>query len=162
MPGVRCQSYMRKSSIVLSIMAGIILLLVVAIVVIPQAGMAFMNVLKTGKLGFLWEPHTVMMLDKSVELLERYRSSQDEYPIKLENVKDLLKEGEVFLNGDPMGPMIMGEKLRPLHYERLEEDKSYYLFGIGLDGKPFSEDDVYPNEEAVKNSAGFKKPDTGA
>lgn len=138
------------------------MLFVAAIIVIPQAGMAFMNVLKTGKLGFFWEPHTVMLLNKSVELLERYKSSQGEYPAKLENLKNNLKEGEIFLNGDPMGPMVFGEKLRPFYYELIEEGGSYYLFGIGLDGKAFSEDDVYPSEEIIKNGTGFKKPDIGA
>lgn len=121
-----------------------------------------MNTLKTGTFGFFWKPHTVVILNHSTAMIERYKSEQGEYPTKLENVKDNLNEGEVFLYGDPMGPMIFGEKLRPLHYERLEEGKAYYLFGIGLDGQPFSKDDVYPDQEAIKDSVGFRKPEIGA
>ena len=138
------------------------MLIVAGILLLPQAGMAVMNVMKTGKLGMFFEPHTVMMLDKSVEMLERYKTDQSNYPIKLENVKDYLSEDELFINGDFMGPMNFGEKLRPFHYERLDEGNAYYLFGIGLDGVPFTEDDVYPGEGAIETSAGFKKPSHGA
>ena len=153
---------MRKSSIYLAVTGGILLLGAAGILLLPQAGMAVMNVLKTGKLGYFFEPHTVMMLDKSVEMLERYKTDEGDYPIKLENVKDYLNESEVFIDGDFMGPMEFGEKLRPFHYERLDEENAYYLFGIGLDGVPFTEDDVYPGEGAVETSAGFRKPDSGA
>ena len=103
-----------------------------------------------------------MILNHSTAMIERYKNERGEYPIELENVKAILAEDEVFIYGDPMGPMVFGEKLRPLYYERLKEGESFYLFGIGLDGQPFSEDDVYPDPEVIKESVGFRKPNIGA
>lgn len=135
---------------------------VTLMVVILVGGVALFNALESGHLGSLFRLHTVMMLDKSVELVERYRSSEGRYPETLARARPYLKAGEVYPDLDFMGPLKFGERVRHLYYEPGGNGKDFFLFGVGLDDKPFTGDDVYPTNSATDKSDGFKKPEIRA
>ena len=140
--------------------AGVIVVFLVASIV--AGGIALFNALRAGYLGQFFRPHTVMMLDLSVELLERHKDNEGRYPDALDSAKEYLRDGEIFPDMDFMGPLKLGERVRHFYYETEEHGQVYYLFGIGLDGEPFTDDDVYPTREATENSDGFKKPEINA
>jgi len=148
-----------QSSTVTVATIGIVVTLVTAIVL---GGIALFNTLESGQLGNLFKRHTVMMLDKSVEMVERYKNAKGQYPVSLENARAYLKEGEIYPDLDFMGPIRLGERVRHFHYEQRNDGEEYYLFGIGLDGDPFSNDDVYPTSSAVDKSDGFSRLEIGA
>jgi len=83
---------------------------------------------------------------KSVEV---YRLTHGEYPDSLH----ALDEGQGIERnyGDTtVGPAFSfrfweyREPQSEFYYSRLEDGSRYHLFGIGLDGEPFTDDDVYP------------------
>ena len=132
------------------------------ILVLVAVGVALFNALGSGYLGQLFKPHTVMMLDLSVNLVERYKDAQGRYPETLERAKQYLKEAEVYPDMDFMGPLKMGERVRHFYYAPIEDGRRYYLFGIGLDDEPFTDDDVYPSKGATEQSDGFLEPEINA
>ncbi len=137
-------------------------IVIALILVLVAVGVALFNALGSGYLGQLFKPHTVMMLDLSVTLVERYKDAQGHYPETLESSKKYLVEGEIFPDMDFMGPLKMGERVRHFYYAPTEDGASYYLFGIGLDDEPFTDDDVYPSKSATEQSDGFVEPEINA
>ena len=142
-----------------STVIGVVATLIVVIII---GTVALFNALQSGHLGYIFRPHTVMMLDRSIEMVERYKSAWGQYPKTLGNTRTFLKEGETFPDLDFMGPLKFGERIRHLHYEPIGNGEAYYLFGVGLDDKPFSEDDVYPTNGAIEKSNGFRKLEVSA
>ncbi len=142
-----------------SVIVGVVVTLLAALIF---GGIALFNALESGHLGHFLRPHTIMMLDKSIEIIERYKNTRGEYPDSLDRTKAYLKEGEIFPDMDFMGPLKLGERVRHFYYELKDNGEDYYLFGVGMDSKPFSEDDVYPTDSAIEKSDGFKKPKPGA
>ena len=142
-----------------SVIVGVVITLLAALIF---GGIALFNALESGHLGHFFRPHTIMMLDKSIEVIERYKNARGEYPNSLDSTKTYLKESEIFSDMDFMGPLKLGERVRHFYYELQDNGEEYYLLGVGMDGKPFSEDDVYPTDSAIEKSDGFKKPYIGA
>jgi hypothetical protein len=82
---------------------------------------------------------TINSLAPSIEL---YKIQNGSYPESLKVLqRSLPKDGFVTVF-DPSAVTLGGEP-RYFFYERVGEDH-YYLRGLGLDGKPFTEDDIVP------------------
>jgi len=85
-----------------------------------------------------------------VQAIEFYKTQNGNYPESLEVLSNSLPENSMVFVFDPTHMQMSGEQ-RYYHYE-LEGDSHYYLLGIGLDGKPYTSDDVLPEIEVKENS----------
>lgn len=85
-----------------------------------------------------------------VQTIEFYKIQNGNYPDSLEVLKKSLPEDSIVFVHDPAVVQIGGEP-RYYHYEKIDQDH-YYLLGVGLDGQPYTSDDVLPNIEINQNS----------
>ena len=99
----------------------------------------------------MFEPHVRSILTTMVRHIEFYKLQNDRYPSDLAELRSSLKEGEMVLTFDVSGPLKFGEKAREFHYEVIGGGSKYVLLGVGADGKPFTEDDVYPLFDPTKD-----------
>jgi hypothetical protein len=89
-------------------------------------------------------------INELVPSIEFYRIQQGRYPQSLKALKEFLgKESFVFV----FDPSVVDLKAQPRYffYERVGADH-YYLRGLGIDGKPFTNDDVLPQVTSTTNS----------
>ena len=95
-------------------------------------------------------------LNQLVQSIEFYKVTHGEYPASLSGLQEALGKAKampVFV----YDPMDVKSELSPryFHYERLGTDR-YYLRGIGLDGQPFTPDDLVPQvDEALAGKIGL-------
>lgn len=80
-----------------------------------------------------WNVFTVSNLNKSHIYLEYHKIQNDTYPDSLNYLKNY--DSFITFNDSPND--------NTLYYQKLS-DSTYYLFGRGKDGKPFTKDDIYP------------------
>lgn len=81
-----------------------------------------------------------------VKHIEYYKIQNGNYPSNLKVFQP--KDGEetksfIFVN-DPMNKELSLGEPSLYYYELINEGKNYYLFSSGIDGIPFSSDDVHP------------------
>lgn len=89
-------------------------------------------------------------MNSLVPLIEFYKIQNRRYPESLKELQESLpKESFVFVF-DPT-VLEVGEKQRYFYYEPVGEDH-YYLRGLGLDGKPFTDDDIVPHVSSAPSS----------
>lgn len=74
--------------------------------------------------------------------IEGYQAMHGSYPESLEALAKGLPSGTLLFINDPMAGSRLGEHPR-FFYERADEDH-YYLLGVGMDGIPFTDDDILP------------------
>lgn len=91
-----------------------------------------------------FEPHAISAMTSLVRHVEYYKLQNNRYPKSMEELRSTLKEGEIVFSFDVSGPMRLGEKPREFYYEVINSGDNYFLFGVGSDGVPFTEDDIYP------------------
>lgn len=98
-----------------------------------------------------FEPHAISAMTSLIRNIEYIKIQNGTYPQSMEEVRANLKEGEMVFSFDVSGPMKMGEQQRDFYYEVVNDGNNYLLFGIGVDATPFTEDDIYPIIDPVKD-----------
>lgn len=89
-----------------------------------------------------------------VQAIEFYKVQNKTYPVSLEELKKSLPEKSMIFIADPTDVHMQGES-RNFYYERID-DNHYYLLGVGMDGKPFTKDDILPTiPSAPKGGVGL-------
>ncbi len=93
-----------------------------------------------------------MMLNELVKNIEYYKIQNGKYPEKLENLTEGKEERKILYFYDPISSDFGGKKPKTFYYELIDNGRHYYLLSSGLDGMPFTEDDLYPSlsEEEIK------------
>ena len=124
--------------------SGIMLTVILYGVILPTA----MNNESFSK-GF--EPHAISAMTSLVTHVEYFKLQHGKYPINLDELRSNQKEGEMVFSYDVSGGMKMGDKPRDFYYEVINSGNNYLLFGIGIDGVPFTNDDIYPLIDADKD-----------
>lgn len=105
-----------------------------------------------------FEPHAISTMTNLVRTIEYYKLQNSRYPENLNELRSTLKEGELVMTYDVSGPAKLGEHHREFHYEIIGDGKKYLLFGVGSDGIPFTNDDIFPIIDPVKDKAiGWRK-----
>ena len=101
--------------------------------------------------GEAFEPHAISAMTSLVRNIEYMKLQNGSYPVSMEEIRGNLKEGEMVFTYDMSGPMKMGTQQRDFYYEVVNSGENYLLFGIGLDAIPFTEDDIYPIIDPIKD-----------
>lgn len=77
-----------------------------------------------------------------VQSIELHKVRHGAYPPSLEDLRDALPEHAWVFVRDPTTGGFGGQS-RYFHYQRVGE-AHYYLLGLGVDGEPFTPDDILP------------------
>ncbi len=85
-----------------------------------------------------------------VQAIEFYKTQNGHYPDSLATLQASLPENSMVFVFDPTH-IEMGSDQRYYHYE-LQGDSNYYLLGVGVDGEPYTADDLLPSIELQPNS----------
>jgi len=101
--------------------------------------------------GKNFEPHAISAMTSLIRTIEYIKIQNSLYPNNMDEIRASLKEGEMVFSYDVSGPVKMGEQQRDFYYEVINEGNNYLLFGIGVDGTPFTEDDIYPIVDPIKD-----------
>ncbi|MBI2548852.1 hypothetical protein HYW21_05875 [Candidatus Woesearchaeota archaeon] len=93
-------------------------------------------------------------LISTINTIEAYKVRLGEYP---QNITQLSSIGDktVYIDQLQLGGFEQKEDVY-FYYENLGD--SYYLFSRGIDGIPFTNDDVYAEEEFLTGNIGYKRP----
>ena len=96
----------------------------------------------------LIEYQTKERMNEIPYILHKYQHEHGEYPEKLEDL------GNPELYADPISNVIdPAEDVSPtFYYERTDDGKGFYIFGVGEDGYPFTADDFIPEETGIRAS----------
>lgn len=94
---------------------------------------------------------TILLSD--VQAIELYKLQNGVYPSSLGELSKAFPQGMPVFIQDPM--VSSAEKPFNLYYER-SNDGGYYLLSVGLDGIPFTEDDVVPKINPHQGKVGLK------
>lgn len=85
-----------------------------------------------------------------VQAIEFYKTQNGKYPNSLEVLRRSLPENSMVFVYDTTD-VSMSDKPRYYYYEVVDEEH-YYLLGVGVDGQPFTEDDILPKVQAIPQS----------
>ncbi|WP_415397015.1 type II secretion system protein GspG [Sulfurimonas sp. CS5] len=111
----------------------------------------FTNIQRGGLYDELREKLAVTTITSLVQAIEFYKTQNGKYPKSLEALQIALpKDSMVFVN-DPTG-VPLTDKPRYFHYE-LKDESHYYLLGVGIDGNPYTNDDILPDIKVDNNSS---------
>lgn len=82
-----------------------------------------------------------------VQAIEFYKIQNEFYPPTLEELASSQSQSQPVLIHDPT---TVGSNSQPreYYYELVNDGLGYYLFGLGVDGKPFTSDDILPEVDA--------------
>ncbi|CAA0082073.1 Uncharacterised protein [Zhongshania aliphaticivorans] len=94
--------------------------------------------------SFLKKIFPSMALNSLVHAVEVYKDQHGEYPESLEALMQLAPENSSFTVLVSKGGVLGGSS--QYYYEVVDADH-YYLLDMGKDGKPFTFDDIFPNEQ---------------
>jgi len=86
-------------------------------------------------------------LSSLVQTIEFYKLQNDVYPSSLSKLAESQSEGQPVFIFDPT-TMVTNSEPRTFYYELTEDGSGYYLLGVGIDGIPFTSDDLLPKIEA--------------
>ena len=117
----------------------------IMITVILYGGLYYFGFVKRG--GVYDESRKKLAKDqltKLVQTIEYYKVQYDEYPSSLKELKNKLSNKNLFIK-DIMAVNSEKEEVRLYYYKLLKNGKSYYLFSLGIDGIPFTKDDILPD-----------------
>lgn len=114
-------------------------------------GVVLPNMFKNTDFSKQFEPHAISAMTSLVRNIEYIKMQSGAYPANMEEVRGNLKEGEMVFSYDMSGPFGIDEKQRDFHYEVINDGGNYLLFGVGVDATAFTEDDIYPLIDPVKD-----------
>jgi hypothetical protein len=89
----------------------------------------------------LRQRHAQNLLNQLVQSIEFYHVAHGAYPASLEELQKASPNSTIFI-GDPID-VAFNSRPRYFYYERARTDH-YYLRGVGMDGQPFTADDIVP------------------
>lgn len=98
-----------------------------------------------------FEVHAISAMTSLVRNIEYYKLQQGIYPESMDDIRANLKEGELVFSFDMSAPMNVNNKQRDFYFEVINDGNNYLLFGIGQDSTPFTQDDIYPSIDPVKD-----------
>jgi hypothetical protein len=81
-------------------------------------------------------------LTQLVQAVEFYKVQKGRYPESLKTLEASLPKESMVFGHDPTDIHMKGE-MRYFYYQ-LRDENHYYLLGVGLDGNPFTDDDILP------------------
>jgi len=94
-------------------------------------------------------------LTKLVAAIEGYRSSTGRYPARLAVFAQLPYSLKLINTSDFSAGVFSRPK--EYHYELAPDGRTYALFGVGVDGKPNTTDDVYPEiPDSLSRRSGYR------
>jgi len=125
-------------------LAGIMFTVIIYGVLLP-------TIFKNSDFTKQFEVHAIDTMTTLVRNIEYFKLQNNRYPKSIKELRTNLKEGEMVLTFDMSGPIDLGKKAREFHYELINNEKNYLLFGVGVDAKPFTEDDIYPLIDTKKD-----------
>ena len=86
-----------------------------------------------------------------VQSIEFYKLQHGRYPESLSDLQESFKEQTALFIYDPTDPITFqvtgrkeNQKPRTFFYERVADGSGYYLLSVGIDGIPFTADDLLP------------------
>lgn len=98
-----------------------------------------------------------MQLNSLVQTIEFYKLQNGNYPESLETLRQSMLPNQTIAINDPM--ISTKDDLKPFHYELLDQETAYYLFSVGKDGLPFTQDDIRPElGQSNPGNIGLKFP----
>jgi hypothetical protein len=86
-------------------------------------------------------------LSSLVQAIEFYKLQNGAYPPVLSDLVKSQSQGQPVMIIDPT-TMVGNSQPREFYYELTKDGSGYYLLGIGVDGTPFTSDDLLPKIEA--------------
>jgi len=89
-------------------------------------------------------------LTSLVQAIEFYKTQNGHYPDSLATLHASLPKNSIVFVFDPTHVEVENDQ-RYYHYE-LQGESNYYLLSVGLDGQPYTTDDLLPNIEIQSNS----------
>jgi len=92
-------------------------------------------------------------LPNTINAIESYKVRYGKYP---DTIEDLSKIADAFSYTDPL--QIVGFENRTTTYYYENKGSYYYLFSKGVDGQPFTKDDVFPEFKESPGNIGYRKP----
>jgi len=98
-----------------------------------------------------FEVHAISAMTSLVRHVEYYKLQQGAYPESMGSLRSNLKEGEMVFSYDMSGPMNINSQQRDFYFEVINDGASYLLFGIGQDATPFTQDDIFPIIDPIKD-----------
>ena len=99
-----------------------------------------------------FEPHAKSAMTSIIRHVEYFKLQNSRYPKSMEELKTTLKEGELVFMHDVSAPGKFGEQ-RDFFYKVVNEGNNYLLLGVGVDGIPLTNDDIYPLIDPEKDKA---------
>lgn len=96
------------------------------------------------------------MLTSLVQTIEFYKLQHGNYPATLEELKKSLDKNQLVSVYDPT-QIHIGDKTPYFYYQLSGDGSTYYLFGVGADGKPFTADDIFP-QVSISQNVGLRFP----
>jgi tetratricopeptide (TPR) repeat protein len=96
------------------------------------------------------------MLTSLVQTVEFYKLQHENYPATLKDLEKSLDKNQLVSVYDPT-QMRIGEKPSYFYYQLSADGSTYYLFGVGADGKPFTADDILP-DVSISQNVGLRFP----
>jgi len=97
-------------------------------------------------------------LPQLVNAIEVYKVRFGEYPETITKLERINPESLLFDPIQEFNNMFSKEKEDNYFYYEQKGD-TYFLFSKGVDGKPFTEDDVYPEFELKPDNLGYRTPE---
>lgn len=79
-----------------------------------------------------------------VQAIEFYKVQNGNYPADLPELVKSQPENQSVIIYDPTSMTGQNTRVRLYYYEVLKDGSGYYLLGLGVDGKPFTSDDILP------------------
>ncbi len=98
-----------------------------------------------------FEVHAISAMTSLVRHVEYYKLQQGAYPESMDSLRSNLKEGEMVFSYDMSAPMNMSSPQRDFYFEVINDGANYLLFGIGQDATPFTQDDIFPIIDPIKD-----------
>lgn len=93
--------------------------------------------------GRAFEPHAISAMTSLIRNIEYIKMQSGSYPKSMTEIRENLKDGEMVVTHD-VSASFAQEHPKGFFYELINDGNNYILFGIGIDGIPFTEDDIYP------------------
>lgn len=99
-------------------------------------------------------------LPNTVNAIEGYKARFGKYPEKIEDLKKVANDPWIIMDQlQLVNQALTGQNLSEQSYFYYEnKGDTYYLFSRGIDGQPFTQDDVFPIINETAGSLGYRKP----
>jgi len=111
-----------------------------------------------GKAGLYSEMVSKQILPDAAYTIEVYKVRFGKYP---DSIKDIEEISIYSMIEDPIQPYnnsYKTDKDKDVYFYYQNNGETYYIFSKGIDGQPFTEDDIYPIFRGDLGNMGYRKP----